>query len=554
MKSSDLPRRGAALGAIAEALRLRGKTTSTPTRKRVFADSTEVSEEAFATQARDVVQRFFTAPYLSSRGFSDDEAREHNDLVVGAVLGCLTSWNTAAALFNAVPDELRQPLAVHPLFALAMEEVLIRTAAYDALFGSRHPVRETLVFLWRKRGIREWWANFEAASTVSLSLHELERRTRVHRVTLKNLKKGELKTDAVLLEIASGLGKLGLQDRHERGFVESRIAFELRVAALVGEVEKMQATLRARELDPEMHTSRWRVVRRELRTLDREAVRDLLVNGFESPVTAELQPALERWGITNLLRLTVIEEARSAHGLRLLQSGRRTEAAALYEARGKAMAEDLRRHATRPHDPAQPMIDFFDWDARYHGAMMRLEPSLPPPPPRLEAEMKAANLLMERVAPWRTGNRSEEEYLREAVAAAPHMVAPRLELSSYLGVVGRHDEAVDLAHALVDEHPSDRPLAVHLVQQLGFAERWREVLERTENHAGPIAERGAALVMLGRLSEAEIELARVLMQNPNDQTALRAKAELLRRIGRRTEAGIVQRRADGLLAAPSERR
>jgi predicted Zn-dependent protease len=105
--------------------------------------------------------------------------------------------------------------------------------------------------------------------------------------------------------------------------------------------------------------------------------------------------------------------------------------------------------------------------------------------------------------------------------------------------------------------PDELPIFEELIEHLGDAERWEELLETLAGDprtSVPLqASRGAALVMLDRLDEAEPVLDAALRDDPRNQTAMRAKAKLLRKSRRASEAGVLERRADHLLAGGLDR-
>jgi tetratricopeptide (TPR) repeat protein len=550
-----LPMRGAALGYLASALRLSGKTVSVePTRKRLFADSAEVSESKLDEAVRDLVDRLFAPKYLGARGFEPDEILSHNALVSRAVLAALDRWNAAASLFNLAPPDVRLPLPEHLLTLGVERDVILRVAAYDVLFGRRHPVREAFAFLLRRGAVREWWRAFERCMPEAPSLGALERRTRLHRETLKKLRKGDLKTAGVLGQVAEGLGQLGVRDHADRLLDAARIEFDLRVAVGLDELER---TARKHPSVVELRSAGlWQVIRHALSQMDRAEVEDILSRGSLSNVTEQLQPAMEGWCLAQIVALMEPERTFVAGVEALQRAGRHEEAGRLYAARTRAMAEELRR-AAPDAELVKPMADFLEWDATYFEALSRLEPVLPAPPANLEAEMKASALLLNRVSPWSKPITSEEDALREAVTVAPHLCEPRRSLARHLAMQGCHEEALAGARELVTMFPDELPIFEELIEHLGDAERWEELLETLAGDprtSVPLqASRGAALVMLDRLDEAEPVLDAALRDDPRNQTAMRAKAKLLRKSRRASEAGVLERRADHLLAGGLDR-
>ncbi len=105
--------------------------------------------------------------------------------------------------------------------------------------------------------------------------------------------------------------------------------------------------------------------------------------------------------------------------------------------------------------------------------------------------------------------------------------------------------------------PDDLAVFEELVEHLGLAERWNDLLQTVGNDARSSTAlrvaRAAALVMLERLDEAEPELDAVLRDDERNQIALRSKARLLRKTGRSREAGALERRADHLCAGGIDR-
>lgn len=240
----------------------------------------------------------------------------------------------------------------------------------------------------------------------------------------------------------------------------------------------------------------------------------------------------------------------------LQRAGRHEEAGRLYAARTRAKAEELRRGAPDA-ELTKPMTDFLEWDATYFEALSRFDPVLPAPPDNLDTEMKASALLLNRVSPWTKPSRSEEDDLREAVTIAPHLREPRRSLARHLALQGRHDEALAGAHELVTIFPDDVALFEELIEHLGHAERWEGLLETvagdTRTSVSLRAARGAALVMLDRLDEAEPELDSVLRDDARNRTAMRAKARLLRKTNRCADAGVLDRRAQSLVGGGVDR-
>ncbi len=401
-----LPMRGAALGHVASALRLTGKTvTVEPTRKRLFSDSAEVSEAKLAEAVQDLVNRFFTPAYLGGRGLGPDEVGAHNVLVANAVLAALDRWSAAAALFNAA-SERRLALPVHLTMLGVERDAMLRVAAYDVLFGRRHPIREVLVLLLGTEAVREWWRAYERCLPRALGLKELTRRTRLHRETLKNLRRGRLRTAGVLREVAAGLGQLGARDGGDRLLDAPRIEFELRVAVALDELQR--AIRRHPEILVLFPRDLLQATGSALAHMDRAEVEDVLCRGALSAVTAKLEPAIEVWGAAEIVALMEPERRFAARAEALLRAGRHEEAGKLCAVRARAMADELRQGS--PDDELMSAIaGFVEWDAASFDSLSADKPVLPARPPKLDAELTAAALVLNQRSLWRRPGTSEED-------------------------------------------------------------------------------------------------------------------------------------------------
>ncbi len=550
-----LPMRGAALGHVASALRLTGKTvTVEPTRKRLFSDSAEVSELKLTEAVHDLVNRFFAPAYLGGRGFDPDEVAAHNGLMASAMLAALDRWSAAASLFNAATCDRRLPLAVHLTMFGVERDAMLRVAAYDVLFGRRHPICEVLVLLLRTGAVREWWRAYERCLPRAPSLAELTRRTRLHRETLKNLRRGELKTAGVLGEVAAGLGQLGARDSRDRLLDAPRIEFELRVAVALDELQR--AIRRHPEILALFPRELLRTIGNALAQMDRGDVEDILCRGILSTVTAKLEPAIEVWCAAEIVALVEPERRFAERAEALLRAGRHEDARELCAMRARAMADELRQGS--PNDELMSAIaGSIEWDAACFEALSADNAVIPARPPRLDAELKAATFVLNQRSPWRAAGTSEEDALREAIRVAPHLREPRRGLARCLAIHGRHDEALATARELVTMLPDDLCALEDLIEHLALAERWDELIETRAKDARSStslrAAHAAALVMVERLEEAEPELDAVLREDERNQVAMRARARLLRRTRRSREAAILERRADYLCSGGIER-
>ncbi len=554
MKSQRLPRRGKALGELAAAFLLNGKTSRLaggvpgPTRKRVLGDSSEVSDGAFQAVAKELVEGLFTDAYLESLRFrDDDELREHNALVLDALTAALERWGTAAALANLAGPEGAPP-QLGPLLLTRIDgDLLIRAAAYDALYGARHPVRDEVGLFPRKSSaVKEWWARFCQCHPRTLRIADLHKLTGVRKPTLEGLARGEVRTEWTLQKLAEGLSRLSVRDAQDRPFSGPRIEFELRLAA------GFDALGLPRFFADPLVAGAWARVRERLDDLPRDIVVDLLRKGASSAFHDRLAPAMVAHALQSVAAIVQREQQRAANIERLYHEGRPKEAARLY-------AEDVRAQARELRDDelTRPQADFLEWDARTMLAMADGAAELPVMPPNLRKEREAVGHVMSVLAPWVADKPPAEDTLRKAVELAPHMREPRRLLIGELSGAGRVDEAIEAARDLHHTFPDDPSVHETLVELLVTAVRPLEVVELTEQSLSLSARlracRGVALLELARADEALAELDAALTLDPDDLFAIAGKAQYLRARGRHADAAVLERRASALTAGGLER-
>ncbi|MDI1450810.1 tetratricopeptide repeat protein [Polyangium sp. 6x1] len=565
LPEGPLPMRGAILNALASALRL-GDKTRTPsdgfsgvTAKRILKDDPAVTLEKRTALTRLLVKHLFTPEYLRARGLDDGEAHIHDEVLVEAIEELLDRWEVLVRQCNHVTGPLPTSETLLKVSGIELDAVT-RAAAYLCVYGRLHPVLESLEAWMSKPGLSGVFEELVNRAG-RISLDRLCKDARLQKNTIKALRDGKVSEPQgeTIEQLAHALAKHGVPRRNGEGdMTAAEISFELRVAA---------ALVRAREaLSSEARRGSigqcfvlLRHLRSELRRYTPEELTGLVVRGRASP----LWPAVEAMALEYTFASTVQHfraiAAGAAQDMQLLRADpaagarKHAEDTAAQAAHLREVAEKLGGEA---HELLAPLIEFEEYSADFMRRASDIFAGKAPGPAAHAAKDHASRIealgkMMSAMKPWDPPTPEEKlQLLREAVAAYPSFVPPRVMLAGELAARGQHDEALAYLHALVGEHPENPrvryDLALRLAHVLRYAEALTE-LDEVERRGGygPDAKalRGECLLGLGRVEEAEVAFAQALEDNPRLVMALQGMARCRRMAGDERKAREFERHA-----------
>lgn len=137
-----------------------------------------------------------------------------------------------------------------------------------------------------------------------------------------------------------------------------------------------------------------------------------------------------------------------------------------------------------------------------------------------------ANTLMGVVLSARADHRGALPYFRKAATLRPLNAAALSNLGKVLTDLGRTDEALEVLHRSVAQHPGDAVTRMNLVEALLLKQapadalpHARAAVESMPGDSSPLVSLAACLQMMGRAEEAAETLDRALALNPADHRA-----------------------------------
>lgn len=565
LPEEPLPMRGAILTALVNAFRLGDKVRTSPsgfsgaTAKRILQDDPAVAIEKRTALTRSLVTYLFPIDYLRARGLDDGEAHIHDEMLVQAIEDVLDRWEAVARVCN----HLTQPMpTVEMLFKVSGIEldVMTRVAAYLCRYPRLHPVLGSIGAWASKPGISGAFEDLVNRAG-RISLERLCKASGLKKNTVKALRDGKVgePQGETLEQLAHAFARHGVARRDEEGdATAAEIELELRVAAALGHVREAVET-EERRASLGYSVMLLRHLRSELRRYTREELAGLVVRGRESSLWPSVEEMIRGYAFANAVQCSQAMEKTAAYQMQRFQNdpvagmkwlAEDSDAQARYLREAKAALGD------EGGELVQPLVDFFDYSAdlmrRMADAFEGKEHAAPAPAPKhhlpaIEAFVKTMNA----ITPWDPPASAEKlRLLREAVAACPSFIPPRLMLADELAAHGRHDEALAHLHALVGEQPENPLPRYELALRLASVARYAEALaelEEVERRGGFGADaeglRGECLLELGHAEEAEKAFGRALDRNERLVIALQGMARCRRIAGDEREARKFERDA-----------